>query len=160
MSPSTWEGRRLPGRIKLSLVKILCSHSPPSLLRLPRTVAALQLVERQLVTLDADVGDLLKALGRKRILVGWNADGSPIFQKRPNPITLHQLSDHSSEGGIDFNSRGLMKLRKFQGNTVGNMSTIAGRFDNPLLFGPGECLEYGSGVDWVGRIVEQISGIS
>ncbi|KAG5801530.1 hypothetical protein H9Q74_013731 [Fusarium xylarioides] len=131
-----------------------------SLTKLPTTVAALQLVERKLITLDADVSDLLPDLGRQQILVGWNADGSPILQKRRNPITLRQLLTHSSGCGYDFNNRDLKKLRKFQGATVGNKSTIIGWFDHPLLFEPGQGWEYGSGVDWVGRLVEQISGMS
>ncbi|KAF5965922.1 glu leu phe val dehydrogenase family protein [Fusarium bulbicola] len=131
-----------------------------SLTKLPTTVAALQLVERQFITLDADVSDLLSDLGRQQILMGWNADGSPILQKRRNPITLRQLLTHSSGCGYDFNNRDLKKLRKFQGTTVGNKSTIVGWFDHPLLFEPGQVWEYGCGVDWAGRLVEQISDIS
>ncbi|KAF5611787.1 glu leu phe val dehydrogenase family [Fusarium tjaetaba] len=130
-----------------------------SLTKLPTTIAALQLVEKQLITLDADVSDLLPDLGRQQVLVGWSADGSPILKKRRNPITLRQLLTHSSGCGYDLHNTDLKRFRKFQGSKVRDKSTVIGWFDHPLLFEPGQGWEYGSGVDWAGRLVEQISGL-
>ncbi|KAG6011315.1 hypothetical protein E4U43_008402 [Claviceps pusilla] len=125
------------------------------------TVAALQLVEKKLIALDSDVSQLLPALGRQQILVGWHADGSPILRKRRNPITLRQLLTHCSGCGYDFLNRDLVRLRRFQGTTAATRkATVEEWFDQPLLFEPGESWEYGSGVDWVGKLVEQFSGMS
>lgn len=33
-------------------------------------------------------------------------------------------------------------------------------FEQPLVNQPGECWEYGTGIDWVGLIVERVSGLS
>ncbi|KAF5025563.1 hypothetical protein F66182_2371 [Fusarium sp. NRRL 66182] len=131
-----------------------------SLTKLPTTVAVLQLVEKGVITLDTDVSDLLPVLGRQQILAGWDADGSPILHKRRNPITLRHLLTHSSGCGYDFHSRDLKRFRRFQGNTSGSKPTVVEWFDQPLLFEPGQGWEYGSGIDWAGKLVEQISGIS
>lgn len=123
-------------------------------------MAVLQIVERQLLTLDDDVSDLLPVLGRQQILAGWNADGSPILQQRRNPITLRNLLTHSSGCGYDFSNPNLKRLRRFREDIGGSKPTIDEWFDQPLLFEPGQGWEYGSGVDWAGKLVEKISGVS
>ncbi|KAF4993369.1 hypothetical protein FDECE_13423 [Fusarium decemcellulare] len=128
--------------------------------KLPTTVAALQLVEKQLISLDTDVSSILPVLGRQKVLAGWNADGSPILNKRRNPITLRHLLTHSSGAAYDFSNTDLEKFHCFRNTLPSNGSTIDERFDLPLLFEPGEGWEYGCGVDWAGKVVEQLSGTS
>ncbi|KAJ3529797.1 hypothetical protein NM208_g9599 [Fusarium decemcellulare] len=126
--------------------------------KLPTTVAALQLVEKQLIRLDTDVSNILPVLGRQKVLAGWNPDGSPILNKRRNPITLRHLLTHSSGAGYDFSNRDLEKFHCFRNTLPSKGSTIDERFDLPLLFEPGEGWEYGCGIDWAGKVVEQLSG--
>ncbi|KFA56594.1 hypothetical protein S40293_01138 [Stachybotrys chartarum IBT 40293] len=131
-----------------------------SLTKLPTTIAALQLVEKGSIQLDDDVSSILPVLGRQPILSGWADDGSPILRKRRNPITLRHLLTHSAGTGYDFMSQELQKLHSSRGTVPSQGATIDERFDLPLLFEPGEGWEYGCGVDWAGKIVERLTGIS
>ena len=55
--------------------------------KLITTIAALQLVERDLISLDDDVVSILPELAKLKILTGMK-DGKGILKKRENPITL------------------------------------------------------------------------
>ncbi|KAG5979697.1 hypothetical protein E4U55_004854 [Claviceps digitariae] len=157
----TYVGGSLPGLPSSSPVDEQTVFTLASCTKVPTTVAALQLVERNLISLDTDVSQLLPVLGRQQILVGWHADGSPVLRKRRNPITLRQLLTHSSGCGYDFYNRHLIRLRRFQGTTPATKrTTVTEWFDYPLLFEPGEGWEYGCGPDWAGKLVEQISGMT
>ncbi|KAG5922870.1 hypothetical protein E4U53_003642, partial [Claviceps sorghi] len=128
--------------------------------KVPTTVAALQLVDRKLLSLDTDVSRLLPVLGRQEILTGWAADGSPVLRKRRAPITLRQLLTHSSGCGYDFYSPQLKRFRRWQGTTAATRrATVEEWFDQPLVFEPGQDWAYGCGLDWAGRLVEQLSGM-
>lgn len=53
------------------------------------SIAAMQCVERGLVTLDTDVADVLPELAAQDILTGFDeGTGEPIVDKRQNAITL------------------------------------------------------------------------
>ena len=56
--------------------------------KLLTTIAALQCVERGLVTLDEDTAAQLPELARQKILTGFEEDGEPVLVERKNPITL------------------------------------------------------------------------
>ena len=53
------------------------------------TIAALQCVERGLVTLTEDVSRVVPELANVEILTGFeDSSGAPILQKRTKPVTL------------------------------------------------------------------------
>ena len=56
--------------------------------KLLTTIAALQCVERGLVTLDEDTAAHLPELARQKILTGFDEAGEPVLVERKNPITL------------------------------------------------------------------------
>ena len=57
--------------------------------KLMTSIAAMQCVERGLVTLDTDVAEILPELADQGILTGFDeASGEPILNKRQNTITL------------------------------------------------------------------------
>ena len=60
------------------------------------SIAAMQCVERGLVTLDADVADILPELAAQGILTGFDeATGEPIINKRQNSMTLrYEIAAH------------------------------------------------------------------
>ncbi|KAK1621916.1 beta-lactamase/transpeptidase-like protein [Colletotrichum phormii] len=129
--------------------------------KLPTTVAVLQFVDRRLLTLDTDVSTLLSALSRQKVLVGWRPDGSPILNEHRNPITLRHLLTHSAGTSYYFQNKSLRRLRSLQGRLPEILgSTIEDRFDDPLLFEPREGWEYGCGLDWAGKLVEQLTSMS
>ena len=57
--------------------------------KLMTSIAAMQCVERNLVTLDTDVAEILPELAAQDVLVGFDkATGEPIINKRQNMMSL------------------------------------------------------------------------
>jgi len=129
-----------------------------SMTKLMTSIAALQLVERQLVRLDQDVSPLIPNLAAQEILTGWHTTGRYTTHKRKNAITLRSLLTHSSGAGYDMSNPGLAMVTKSQGREINVGATVNERFDYPLLFEPGTGWEYGTGIDWVGQLVERLTG--
>ena len=118
------------------------------------SVAAMQLVERGALQLDAPVAALLPALGRVQVLDGFDADGRPRLRAAKRPITLRHLLTHTAGFGYDFASAVLAKSRGAAGPPPPfTMASIGG----PLLFDPGDAWEYGVATDWAGLVVEAAS---
>ena len=79
-------------------VRSLHTHKPleldnilliASCTKLMTSIAAMQCVERGLVTLDTDVAEILPELAAQGILTGFDeATGEPIIRKRQNTMTL------------------------------------------------------------------------
>ncbi|EEU33543.1 uncharacterized protein NECHADRAFT_105768 [Fusarium vanettenii 77-13-4] len=130
-----------------------------SLTKLPTSIAALQLVENGTIGLDDNVTDLLPTLKRQRILKGFKVDGEPILEDRTNPITLRHLLTHSAGTGYDFSNDELRRVQSFHGEHLSAKPTIEQRFNLPLLFEPGESWNYGCSIDWVGKLVEVLTGL-
>ena len=116
------------------------------------SVAAMQLVERGLLTLDSDIGALLPELANPQVLTGFNAEGKPALRPAATPITLRHLLTHTSGLGYSFMNGDMARA---QGDVVpGTLASLA----TPLMFDPGTKWEYGISTDWVGRAVEAASG--
>lgn len=60
--------------------------------KLVTTIAALQLVERGLLELDADIGHVLPEVADLKILVEIKDDGTQVFKEREGKITLRYVN--------------------------------------------------------------------
>ena len=60
------------------------------------SVAAMQLVERGKLALDAPVPDIDPALARPQVLEGFDGSGGPIQRPASRPITLRHLLTHTA----------------------------------------------------------------
>jgi CubicO group peptidase (beta-lactamase class C family) len=118
------------------------------------SVAALQLVERGLLNLDAPVGERLPALAAPRVLSGFDSAGAPVTRPARTPITLRRLLTHTSGFAYDFCCA---DLAAYMATTGGSMMSGA-EPDIPLMFDPGEGWQYGIGIDWAGRLIEAAAG--
>jgi CubicO group peptidase (beta-lactamase class C family) len=118
------------------------------------SVAALQLVEQGKVKLDEPVGTFLPKLAKPQLLEGFTASGDPILRPAKTAITLRHLLTHTS--GISYPTWHANMNRYAEKYPAG--SAIAPVV--PLMFEPGTNWQYGYGLDWVGRLVEAISGLT
>ena len=116
------------------------------------SVAAMQLVERGLLSLDGPIDPVLPELARPDLLTGFDPDGQPILEPASKPITLRHLLTHTSGLGYAFTSADMAKA---QGKVLpASIASISA----PLMFEPGTDWLYGVSTDWLGRAVEAASG--
>jgi CubicO group peptidase (beta-lactamase class C family) len=118
------------------------------------SAAALQLVERGVLDLDAPAGERLPGLAEPRVLEGFGADGTPRLRPARKPITLRTLLTHTSGLAYDFFSA---DLARYYAHTGGNLMMSAPS-EPVLAFDPGDGWQYGISTDAVGWLVEQASG--
>ncbi len=121
------------------------------------SVAAMQLVEQGKLTLDDPVPGIAECLSRPQVLDGFDAGGAPILRPAKRPITLKHLLTHTAGFTYEVWDANTQRYVK----TAGMPSTPSGKvaaLRMPLAFDPGDKWEYGVNIDWVGLIVEAISG--
>ncbi len=124
------------------------------------SAAALQLVERGELDLDADVGEVLPELGAPRVLEGFApATGEPILRPAAGPITARQLLTHTSGLTYDLWSPAIVEYGQKAGvPSIGEGGD--GFLDVPLVADPGTRWAYSISTDRLGQIVERVSGRS
>jgi CubicO group peptidase (beta-lactamase class C family) len=117
------------------------------------SVALMQLVEAGKVKLDAPASTYVKELATVQVL-----DKGKLRRPR-TAVTVRQLLTHTSGFGYEFlnpDLLGLVAKKEIPSITAGG----DGYLKAPLTFDPGTRWEYGISTDWLGRIVERVSGQS
>ena len=127
-----------------------------SMVKLITTVAAMQLVEQGKLSLDAPVPDIEPVLGSPQVLDGFDAAGKPLLRPAKRPILLRHLLTHTS--GFAYRIWDAKALRYSFAIDLLPAAERSKAPRTPLMFDPGERWQYGTSIDWVGRIVETISG--
>jgi methyl acetate hydrolase len=118
--------------------------------------AAMQMVERGKLTLDEPASKYLPALGKVEVLHGYDAAGKPILKPPVKTITLGNLMTHTA--GFCY-SIWDQQAFEYQEKTRGTAPAANGP-PTILMFEPGTRWQYGAGIDWTGRMVEAVSGMS
>jgi CubicO group peptidase (beta-lactamase class C family) len=129
-----------------------------SMTKMVVTVAALQLSERGDLDLDATVDTYRPEFADLRVLEGFDGD-TPRLRPARGRATVRQLMTHTSGLAYWFFSSDIDRYEQATG-TPNVMTGEASMFTAPLVFDPGERFEYGINTDWLGRVVEAISGQS
>lgn len=119
--------------------------------------AAMQLVEQGKLTLDSPVSTIIPALGEVEVLEGFDADGQPRTRKPRRAITLRHLLTHTAGFGYSFWNADVVRYQQVKGLPP-IISCQNATLQLPLHFDPGERWEYGINMDWVGKLVEAVSG--
>ena len=119
------------------------------------SVAALQLVEQGKVQMDGPASKYLSQLAKLEVLEGFDAkSGKPLLRPAKTAVTLKHLLTHTSGLCYDRWDADMFRYANWaKGSTPS--STIG-----PLMFEPGTRWQYGQGIDWAGRLVESVSGMS
>jgi methyl acetate hydrolase len=120
-------------------------------------VAAMQLVEQGKLTLEEPVPNIDPALGSPQVLEGFDAAGAPKLRPAKRPITLRHLLTHTAGFSYeiwDANTGRYVKATGMPSTATGKVAALR----MPLVFDPGDKWEYGVNIDWVGRLVEAVSG--
>ncbi|MEM7502397.1 MAG: serine hydrolase domain-containing protein [Pseudomonadota bacterium] len=118
------------------------------------SVAALQLSEKGKVALDAPMSDYLPDFSPRPILLSAaSAEGARYSDATYTP-TLRQLLSHSS--GFVYS---VWNELLFSVTDLTQVTPTSYR-QEPLLFVPGSEWHYSTSTDWLGDIVEQVSGLS
>lgn len=121
--------------------------------------ACMQLVEQGRLQVDQLASDVLPELAAPQVLDGFAPDGTPQLRAAKRPITVRHLLTHTSGYTYSLWSEALRRYEEATGTPV----IFAGKnasFGIPLEFDPGERWQYGMSIDWIGKLVEAISGQS
>lgn len=120
------------------------------------TTGALQLVEQGRVDLDAPVSSIVPEFGELQVLEGFD-DGAPVLRAPRTQATVRQLMTHTAGCGYHFLNENLYRYCTefgFPDPFSGMKKSISA----PLVHDPGTVWEYGVNTDWLGMVVEAVSG--
>ena len=119
--------------------------------------AALQLIEEGRLDLDAPASKYAPDIGRLQVIEGFDANGEPRLRAPKREVTTKHLLTHTGGFGYDFFNKTYAQLAEKKGQPSVITASKAALM-TPMLFDPGEKWEYGSNLDWVGQVVEGITG--
>lgn len=122
------------------------------------SVAVMQLVESGRVRLDEPAATYLPELAQVKVLEEFDAStGKAKLRPAKTPPTVRQLLSHTSGFGYEFFDA---KLHAYAatGAVPSILQGDEGFLKAPLLFDPGTKWEYGISTDWLGKLVERVSG--
>jgi methyl acetate hydrolase len=123
------------------------------------STAAMQMVEQGKLSLDKPISDVVLELSATQVLEGFDAAGAPKLRPPKRPITLRHLLTHTAGFSYDLWNKDIeryMKVANIPG--VGTCKNEA--LKTPLIADPGDKWEYGINIDWAGKAVERVSGLS
>lgn len=127
-----------------------------SMTKLATAVAAMQLVEQGLLELDTPVARYVPTFGELQVLDGFDGD-TPVLRPPTDAATVRQLLTHTSGLSYETWNAAIMRYEELTG-----MPTISAglkkTFLHPLVSDPSTRFEYGTSMDWLGLVIEAVSG--
>ena len=128
-----------------------------SMTKLVTTIAALQLMEQGKLDLDTPISAYAPELNELQVLKGFAPDDTPIFEKANRAPTGRELMTHTA--GYVYE---IWNANALKGSQLGVTPSLFSKGNYylaaPLAFQPGTAWEYGINTDWLGVLVERLSG--
>lgn len=148
-------GSRTLGQPEVMMVDTITWFA--SMTKAVTAAAAMQLVERGKLSLDAPAGKVCPHLAKLQVLEGFDASGRPRLRPAKGTVTLRNLLTHTS--GFSYEIWNADAARELESRGAGNvLSGTQITLDRPLLHDPDTRWDYSPGIDWAGRMVEEASG--
>lgn len=125
------------------------------------TVAALQLMEQGKFKLDDLVEKYVPRIKKMQVLEGFDELGEPIYRDPKTKATILMLMTHTAGFAYDFFDEDSLRWRIWSKRQPATYMATGEYADveNPLIFDPGERFNYGCNTDWLGFVIESISGL-
>jgi CubicO group peptidase (beta-lactamase class C family) len=120
------------------------------------SVAALQLIEQGRLELEQPVADVLPAFGELQVLEGFDGD-EPRLRPPTCQATIRNLLTHTSGMSYWFANPDVLRYHELTGIPEPTTCERA-VFKMPLIADPGTRWEYGISTDWLGQVIESVSG--
>jgi CubicO group peptidase (beta-lactamase class C family) len=127
-----------------------------SMTKMVTTAAALQLIERGSLSLDAPVKEYRPEFADLPVLAGFDGD-TPQLRAPSVQATVRHLITHTSGLGYWFWDADIDHYEQVTG-TPNLMPGTIDMFKAPMVFDPGTRFEYGINIDWLGQVIEAVSG--
>lgn len=127
-----------------------------SMTKMVTTTAALQLIERSSLSLDAPVSEYLPEFADLPVLSGFDGD-TPQLRAPSVQATVRHLITHTTGLGYWFWNADIDHYEQVTGTPNLLPGTIE-MFQAPMVCDPGTKFEYGINMDWMGRVIEAVSG--
>ena len=127
-----------------------------SMTKLVTTIAALQLMEQGKLNLDSPISAYAPELNDLQVLKGFKADETPIFERAKRAPTARELMTHTA--GYAYEIWNANALKGVQLGVIPSLLSEGNYLEAPLAFQPGTAWEYGINTDWLGVLVERLSG--
>jgi methyl acetate hydrolase len=126
--------------------------------KLVTTVAALQLVEQGKLKLDDPVEKYAPKIGKLSVLEGFDEKGAPIYHAPKTKPTILNLMTHTAGFAYDWADEMVLRWRVGNGGEPASLKTYED-VEIPLIFDPGKRYNYGVNIDWLGIVIEAITGL-
>jgi len=123
-----------------------------SFTKLVTSVAVLQLVEDGVLSLDTEVASILPDFAELPILSGFDAAGAPRLRAATDAPTIRHLLTHTSGVTYSFMDADLGRYAEAEAIGFDEARRLPRRFD------AGARWQYGAGIDWLGVVIEAVSG--
>jgi len=124
------------------------------------SVAALQLMEQGKLNLDDPVEKYVPGIADIQVLDGFESDDKPKLRPAKTKATILQLMTHTAGFTYDFFDANTLRYTLATGGQPSTYSLgIRKLFDTPFKCDPGTEYNYGVNTDWLGFVIEAVSGM-
>ncbi|WWC66068.1 uncharacterized protein I303_108690 [Kwoniella dejecticola CBS 10117] len=125
-------------------------------------IAALQLIDQKLISLDSseDIEKYLPEISELKVLKGYDGDDKAILEDPKHKVTLRMLMSHSAGFTYMFAENVLSKWHAQNPSpSLFDPKATVKSLCTPFIYEPGTSWTYSTSIDWTGKLVERVSGL-